>query len=147
MNEATAEVSKSIAAKPTAIWKALTDPSSLKRFFFGAEVESDWRVGRPIRMRGEYKGKPYEDKGDILTAEPNRRLSFSHWSALSGSADSPENYHVVSFDLTPQGDGTRVTLTQSNLTGGVKPADREHKAEYEKNWRMLLDGLAKVVEH
>jgi uncharacterized protein YndB with AHSA1/START domain len=146
MREAIAEVSKSIAATPDAVWRALTTPSSLKRFFFGADVESDWRVGHPIRMRGEYKGRTYEDKGDILTAEPEKRLSFSHWSALSGAADIPENYHVVSFDLAPQGKGTNVTLTQSNLVGGAKPSDREHKAEYEKNWRTLLDGLAKVLE-
>jgi hypothetical protein len=61
---------------------------------------------------------------------------------MSGGRDAPENYHVVTFELTPQGDETAVTLTQSNLTGGVKPSDREHRADYEKNWRAVLDGLA-----
>ena len=39
----------------------------------------------------------------------------------------------------------KVTLTQSNLTCGVKASDVEHRAEYEKNWAMVLDGLAKAV--
>ena len=63
-----------------------------------------------------------------------------------GRADRPENYHVVTFDLVPERDGTTVSLTQSNLSGGTKPSDRENRAEYEKNWRSVLDGLAKVVE-
>ena len=146
MNEATAQVSKTIAAPPAEIWRALTSPEKLKKYFFGADVESSWRVGDPIHMRGEFKGKSYEDKGEILAAESGKRLAFSHWSALSGAADRPENYHVVTFDLAPNRDGTTVSLTQSNLTGGVKPADRENRAEYEKNWRSVLDGLAKVLD-
>jgi uncharacterized protein YndB with AHSA1/START domain len=117
----------------------------LKKYFFGAEVESDWKVGHAIRMRGETKGQPYEDKGEILTAVPEKRLSFSHWSPLSGEPDEPENYHVVTFDLKPERAGTTVSLTQSNLTGGVRPSDLAHQADYEKNWSDVLDGLAKVV--
>jgi len=40
-----------------------------------------------------------------------------------------------------------VTLTQSNLTGGVRPSDVEHRADYEKTWSTLLDGLDKAVAH
>jgi hypothetical protein len=35
-------------------------------------------------------------------------------------------------------------LSQANLTGGVRPSDVEHRADYEKNWSRLLDGLAKL---
>jgi uncharacterized protein YndB with AHSA1/START domain len=95
-------------------------------------------------MRGEYSGKRYEDKGEILVAEPNRQLAFSHWSAMSGAPDVPENYHVVTIDLVPKAQGTEVTLTQSNLLGDARPSDVEHKADYEKNWRMVLAGLSKL---
>ncbi len=52
MTQATAQVSQVIDAEPSTIWKALTDPKKLKSFFMGADVESDWRVGSPIRFRG-----------------------------------------------------------------------------------------------
>ncbi len=133
MNETTAEVSNTIDATPAAIWAALTDPAKLKQFFFGADVASSFRVGSPITMTGEYNGKPYADKGEILDSEREKRLSFSHWSAMSGVPDTPEQK------------GTKVTIRQSNLIGGVKPSDTEHRSEYEKNWRMVLDGLARVV--
>jgi len=124
----------------------LTTPETLKRFFFGSDVKSDWKVGDPITMSGEFNGKPYQDKGKILVAEPEQKLDFSHWSALSGAPDSPDNYHVVSFELVPHGKDTIVTLTHSNLNGEIRPSDHEHRADYEKNWQGVLDGLARVFD-
>ena len=147
VQQPTARVDKVIAASAPDIWTALTTPSALKQFFFGAEVITDWKVGSPIRMKGEFKGKTYEDKGDIVTFDPPRQLSFSHWSAMSGQPDTPANYHLVTFDLAPEGAATHVTLSQANLTGGVTASDIEHRAEYEKNWTSVLDGLAKVSMH
>jgi uncharacterized protein YndB with AHSA1/START domain len=145
MTEATAQVSKTIAAPREKVWKALTTPKTMKSFFFGADVETDWRVGRLIRFRGEFKGKAYEDKGEIQTFEPEKQLSFSHWSALSGDPDMPEHYHLVTFDLESQGKTTKVTLTQANLTGGVRDSDINHRKDFEKNWTMVLEGLDKAV--
>ena len=147
MSEPTAQVSRVVAAPADEVWTALTTPETVKRFFMGADVTSDFRVGSPIRFKGEFKGKSYEDKGEILEAEPRRRLSFSHYSAMSGAPDAPENYHVVTFELQPDRDSTKVTLTQSNLKGGVKPSDVEHRQDYEKNWAGVLDGLNQAVTH
>lgn len=146
MTEPTAQVSKVIDATADEIWRALTTPKIMKSYFLGADISSDFQVGSPITFRGQFKGKSYEDKGSIQTVEPGRRLSFSHYSPLAGLADDPENYHTVAFDLAPVKGGTRVTLTQANLLGGVKPSDLEHRAEYEKNWMSVLEGLRKTVE-
>ena len=145
MPQATARVSKTIAASPGEIWKALTSRETLKTFFFGADVETDWHVGHPIRFRGAFKGKAYVDKGEIQRIESRRHRSFSHWSALAGDPDTPEHYHLVSFDLEPQGEATEVTLTQANLMGGIKESDIKHRAEYEENWRAVLEGLERAV--
>lgn len=144
MNEVTAQVEKVINASPGQVWKSLTTPEDLKKFFFGADVESSWEMGGPIRLKGEYKGRAYEDKGEILRAEVPHVLSFSQWSSLSGQPDMNENYHVLTFTLAPAGEKTRITLSQANLVGGAKPSDLEHRADYEKNWNMVLDGLAKL---
>ena len=143
----TAQVCKTLDAPADAIWQALTTPGTVGGLFMGAQVTSDFRVGSPIRFRGEFKGKAYEDKGQILVADPGRRLSFSHYSGMSGAPDTPDNYHVVTFELQPDEDATRVTLTQSNLTGEIKPSDVQHKADYEKTWTAVLDGLSKAVAH
>jgi len=141
----TAQVHRLIAASAPQVWAALTTPATLKQFFFGADVVTDWKVGSPIRMAGEFNGNPCEDKGDIVTFEPPRQLSFSHWSALSGQAGAAENSHLVTFDLVPDGDATNVTLSQSNLSGGVTASDIEYRADHEKRWASVLDGLAMVL--
>ena len=146
MSEPTAQVSKVMHASPEQIWSALTDPKTMKAYFLGADIDADWRVGGAIHFRGKFKDKPYEDKGWIQTFAPQKRLAFSHFSPLTGKADVPENYHLVSFDLLPVPGGTKVILTQSNLKGGITASDRAQRGEFEKNWQTVLTGLSQVVE-
>ena len=42
----------------------------------GADVESDFKVGSPITFRGEFKGKTYQDKGEIKAATRGKRLEL-----------------------------------------------------------------------
>lgn len=145
MSEATAQVSRLIKAAPAAIYRALTSPELMNAFFLGADVESTFEVGDPIAFKGAFNGEPYEDKGEILANDPPTRLSFSHFSPLTGAADAPENYHTVTFDLTPAGTATEVTLTQGNLLGGVTASDVKMRGEFEKNWATLLERLDAAV--
>jgi len=139
------QVRTTVNAPPSAVWKALTTLSTLKQFFFGSDISTDWRIGSPISFRGSWKGKPYEDKGSVQTFDRDRRLAFTHWSPLSGMEDKPENYHVVSFDLRPVNGGTEVVLTQTNQND-AEPLTPENRQEYAKNWTKVLDGLRKAVE-
>ncbi len=146
MTEPVVQVSKTIDAPAEAVWRALTTPAKLKTYFMGAEVESDWQIGHPIRFRGEYEGKAYEDHGEIRSFEPNRRLAFSHFSPLSGAEDAPENYNLITIDLSPQGGQTAVTLSQSKLTGGSGPSDPSQREQFAANWRKVLDGLGRAAQ-
>jgi hypothetical protein len=112
----------------------------------GATVKTDWQVGHPITFTGTWNDKPFEDKGEILSFEPEQEMSYSHWSPLSGAADVPDNYHVVHIALEDSMVGTKVTLEQSNLEGGATEADRASRDDYEKNWATVLQGLKKVSE-
>jgi hypothetical protein len=48
-------------------------PEIIARYFFGSTVLTDWQPGSPVLWQGEYQGRPYQDKGRILEAEPGRR--------------------------------------------------------------------------
>jgi len=147
MPEPTAQVFATIEAPPGEVWLVLTDPANIERYFFGAKVETDWREGSEIKFKGDWKGQAYEDKGEIIEVDPGRRLVYSHWSPLQGEPDDPDYYHLVAIDLSPLGeDATEVMLTQSNLNHEPTDADREKQAEFETNWRMMLDGLKQTVE-
>ena len=122
------------------VWDALVDPAMIKQYMFGTNVVSDWHKGAPIVWKGEWKGKPYEDKGEILELKPGHVLRYSHFSPLSGQPDVPENYHTVTIELSRAGAGTTVTLSQDNN------ATEEERQHSEQNWGMMLDSLKKFLE-
>ena len=136
----TAEASVTINAPAAKVWEAFTTPRLLKQIFFGAEVITDWKVGSSIIYKGEWEGKPYEDKGIILQFEPEKLLVTTHWSPLSSVPDIPENYHKVSYKLSGKGNSTKLTITQDNN------ASEDEKMHSEQNWKMMLDGVKKLLE-
>jgi uncharacterized protein YndB with AHSA1/START domain len=129
-----------IDAAPAAVWDALINPDKIKKYLFGTQVISEWKVGSSIIYKGEWEGKSYHDKGEILKLVPEKTFQSTYWSSMSGTEDSPENYVTVTYNLAPEGDGTLVTLLQDNC----KTA--EQQKHLEENWGMVLDGLKNVVE-
>ena len=69
-----------IDAPKSRVWDALTDAAAAKQYMFGADVRSDWNVGSSITWSGEFKGQAFQDKGEVLQAEPGRLLQYSHFS-------------------------------------------------------------------
>jgi uncharacterized protein YndB with AHSA1/START domain len=136
----TATASAVVNARPAAIWAVITDPAQLGQAFFGAQIDTDWRVGSAITYRGEWQGKRFEDKGEIVAFEPNERLQFTHFSPLSGQPDTPENYHTVTFELRPRAERTELVITQTNA------ASQEERQHSEANWAKVLDGITHAAE-
>ncbi len=136
----TAQASTSINAPTEKVWNALVKPEAIKQYMFGTNVVSDWHEKSPIVWKGEWQGKPYEDKGVILQFKPGQLIQYSHFSPLSGVPDKPENYHIVTIELSAEGNQTHVSLTQDNN------ATEEERADSEKNWGMMLAGLKQFVE-
>lgn len=129
-----------VKAPPSAVWKALTDPEMIKQYLFGTQVTTDWKVGSPITYEGVWQGKAYKDKGIILEVDPGKSLVSTYWSGMSGKADVPENFQKVAYALAPAPEGTRLTLTQSNIPS---EKERDHSLQ---NWGMVLEALRKLVE-
>ena len=127
---ATAETD--VQAPPSRVWKALTDPDEIEKYMFGSHVVTDWEPGGSIVWKGEYEGKAYEDKGEILEVVPERRLS--------GMDDVPENYHTLTYELEGQNGTTHVSLSQDNNSS---PEAAEHSRA---NWEKMLSGLKATVE-
>lgn len=135
-----AEATVTINAPAARVWEALTNSKLIKQYLFGAEVISDWKIGSPIIYRGTYQGLAYEDKGRVLMSEPEKLLLVTHWSPLSGTADLAENYHNVSYELTPENVRTHLTITQDNN------ASEEEQERNSAFWKTVLEGLKKLLE-
>lgn len=97
-----------IEATPEEVWDAMTNPEKIKVYLYGTETITDWKVGSPIIFQGEYQGKRYKDKGNVLENQPNKLLKYNYWSGFSGLEDKPENYFLVTYMIEDLGNGKTV---------------------------------------
>jgi uncharacterized protein YndB with AHSA1/START domain len=132
--------SVAIAASVDDVWRAITTPELIKQWFFGVDTETDWKQGSPIVHTGEWQGKPYVDKGEIVRIEPPHVLVHTHWSDLSGTPDSPEHYQEVTWEVSERSDGTELRISERNL-----PTD-EAKDASDQAWSMVLQNLKVMLE-
>jgi uncharacterized protein YndB with AHSA1/START domain len=135
-----ATASLDIHAPLASVWDALTTPEIVKQYFFGTNLDTDWKVGSPLYFRGEWQGKAYEDRGTVLSFEPMKSLSYNYWSGFSGLEDKPEARQIIRFQLAPSGGGVLLTIHQSNVD---TQARADHSAT---NWRSVLQALKHLLE-
>lgn len=135
-----AKVSILLDAPVSTVWKAVTDPAEVKKYFFGTDLVTEWKIGSPVYFRGEWDGKPYEDKGTVLDFQPEKMLKYDYYSSFSGKEDIPENYQIITYEIRPENDKTELTITQTNV------ATEDAKEHSEQNWNMVLQELKKLVE-
>jgi uncharacterized protein YndB with AHSA1/START domain len=137
---AVATASTDIAATPERVWAALTEPEEVSAWMHGSRLETTWEVGAPVTWTGEYDGRPYQDKGEVLAVEEPQTLSMTHYSPLMGADDVPESYHTLVYTLTPTRSGTRLQLSQDGCDSD------EQAAQFSQSWQSMLDGLGRHVE-
>ncbi|MBP7556083.1 MAG: SRPBCC domain-containing protein [Chitinophagaceae bacterium] len=109
MNTAPFTIERLINAPVKKVWDALTDKTQMKEWYFDL---SEFRAepGFEFSFYGQgQKGEHYLHLCKVLTAEPLKKLSYSwQYKDLPG-------YSVVTFELQPEGDRTRVKLTHEGL--------------------------------
>ncbi len=137
MTEPLITVETTVKADASAVWDTLTQKKSA--MFLGADVDTDWREGSPMKLSGEFHGKAFHDHGEIRAAEPMRHLAFTHFSG-----NQAENGNLVDIRLEPNGDSTKIRLSQTPLSG-ERPGEAKI-AEFRKNWGMMLNALKQEAE-
>jgi uncharacterized protein YndB with AHSA1/START domain len=105
------ESSVLIHASAQSIWDVLTDPDKIKRYLFGSEVSTDWKVGSPVTFSrdrvhsGAAPGnQPIVDKGQILAIKKNELLQYTYFSSQEGYEEKPENHTVITWTLRKEND-------------------------------------------
>ena len=133
-------INTTVNAPISTVWDALTNPVSVKKWFFGTDLKTTWEIGTPILWSGEWEGKPYEDKGIVLAYEHEKYAKYNYWSSFSGKEDIPENYANISYQVTDNEGKTTLILTQD----GFK--NQEAMAHSEANWIAMIDEMKKLIE-
>jgi uncharacterized protein YndB with AHSA1/START domain len=121
------------------VWNALTVPDLTRRYFFGCEAVSDWKVGSPLLYRMEHEGQEVVPvHGVVRAVEEPRYLEATCIAA--GCEGQPNAETVVTYTLTPKGGGTELAVTQGEF------ADDGRRAEHESSWDHVLSGLKSLLE-
>ena len=99
-----AEVSVEIAAKPSTVWRCVTEGDLLSRWL-GARVEFDPVVGKPVRIHFERWRTRVE--GEVVEVMPGKRIAFT-WGVAEGkqTASMPPGSTRVTITLAPSKAGT-----------------------------------------
>jgi uncharacterized protein YndB with AHSA1/START domain len=135
----TAKASITINVPASDVWNALTDPAVIKQYMFGTDTTSDWKKGSSVVYRGEWEGKPYEDRGTILEIEPEKSIVMDYYSSFSPDTDTAKNRRI-SYALESNGHTTTLTVTQGNNP------DKASAEESTNNWQYILQTMKQLLE-
>ena len=137
-----------INASVAKVWDALVNPEQTKKYMFGCETVSDWKVGSPLLWRGEYEGKEMVFvKGAIVDIKPGKFLAYTTIDPNSTIDDLSENYLTVTYDLSVENGQTLFTVTQGDYSK-VGEGERRYTEAYNngEGWNPILVQIKKLVE-
>ena len=132
MTDLTLTVERVIAAPPEDVFKAWLDPETLRKFMTPEasmsvpRASTDPREGGRFAIIMEAGGQELPHSVTYTPIDPHKRIAFT-WE----SAWSPDD-SLVELDFTPQGDGTKVTLTHTRFL------DEERRDNHERGWTEIL---------
>jgi uncharacterized protein YndB with AHSA1/START domain len=122
---------------PAEVFAAWTDAETLRTFMCPGDstaerIELDARAGGRFRIVMRESGRDLDHRGEYLVFEPGQRLVFTWASDATGRRDT-----LVTIELTPHEDGTRLVLVHEGLPDDV--LGRRH----EWGWTSVLEKLGR----
>lgn len=131
METAPFTIERTFQAPVEKVWQAITDKSQMREWYFDlAEFRPE--VGFEFQFYGGSEEEQYLHKCKVLTVEVNRRLAYS-WVY-----DKYEGYSVVTFELFPEGTGTRLKLTHEGLDSFPKNNKDFARSSFEAGWTEIV---------
>jgi uncharacterized protein YndB with AHSA1/START domain len=137
MSERTIELTRQIEARPAAIFRALTEPAELDRWWT-TRSSSDARTGGSFSYGFEFEdeSRNHTYEGTYRALAENERISYP-WRAGVGET-------TVDVRLQPAGNGTTLTLRHSGWPEG---ADGDEAVQlHEQGWSFFLDNLVAYLD-
>jgi uncharacterized protein YndB with AHSA1/START domain len=132
-------IERTYSAPVEVVWKAITNPDDMKRWYF-ALVNFKPEVGCEFSFVVAHEGVTYDHRCKVTEVIPLRKIAYT-WRYEGQPGDS-----LVTWELFPEGGGTRLRLTHEGLeTFPALPAYA--RKNFEEGWtdflgRMLPDFLA-----
>ena len=117
------------------VWQAITDRYDMKNWYFEVP-EFKPEVGTEFTFKGENEGRVYIHHCKVMEVIPGRKLKHS-WAY-----EGYEGMSYVTFELTPEGDQTRIRLTHEGLETFPQLPDFKRE-NFNEGWTMIIGTLLK----
>lgn len=114
------------------VWQALTDPEKVRQWYFDipgfkAEVGFEFEF-----TAGETGGKQYRHLCRITEVIPEKKLAYTwRYDGYPGNSE-------VSFELAPEDNGTKVTITHSGLETFPQDSSSFKRESFNEGWTYFL---------
>lgn len=128
-----------IKTMPEALWKALTSPEFTRQYWFGIDVECDWKIGSTLRF---VKAGGAVMQGQVLAFNPFSFLAYTfHDEMHEDSAHEPPTQ--VKFEIEPEAgtETVRLIVTHSDFVENSR-----HFEYISGGWPAVLSGLKSFLE-
>jgi len=144
-------VERHIAAPPARVWQIITDRITewwCPKPWTTTIGKLEWRQGGAFHLvmrgpAGEADCQGEDDLGGVLLEyEPGRRFIFT--DALSEGWHPRDPFLVGSFEIEPDGDGTRYRASARHWT--AEAVEQHRKMGFEQGWGAVADQLAALAE-
>ena len=119
------------------VFQALTDGDATRAYWFGYRIESDWKVGGPLRFYNPEGQLVHDDK--LLACDPPATLSYG-WKPLQKGFEG-ETESRVTFTLEQLKGQTRLTVTHDEFDDGS-----EIFGMISKGWPAVLSSMKSFLE-
>ncbi|MCB0686620.1 MAG: SRPBCC domain-containing protein [Saprospiraceae bacterium] len=135
----------SIKAPTGTVWELLTDPEMTKLYMYGCEVICTWQPGAEMLWKGSTDDRVYV-KGNLVSLEPGKHLSYTVIDPNGDFADIPENYLTVTYDLSGDQNDTILRVTQGDYSKVEKGAERYKDSAEAGGWQSVLEKIKEIAE-
>jgi uncharacterized protein YndB with AHSA1/START domain len=128
-----------IKTTPEKLWAALTDPATMKKYWFGATITTDWKVGSPWQI--ELPDGRLADTGEIVECDPPRRIVIGKWQNRFVPEAMAAGPSRCTMDIEAVDDAVKLTITHVSETdsdGLIKGVSG--------GWPRILSNLKSLLE-
>jgi uncharacterized protein YndB with AHSA1/START domain len=127
-----------IRTTPEELWTALTTPGFMKKYWFGMNFETDWKVGSPWKLI--FPDGRVADTGEIVEIEKPKRLVFT-WRNQFRPDFHEEGEARCVIEIEPAGEVVKLTITHE-----MDKPDSKLIVGVSIGWPKILSSLKTLLE-
>ena len=127
-----------IRTTPEKLWAALTTPDFMKKYWFGMNIDTDWKTGSPWKLA--FPDGRVADAGEIVEIDKPKRLVLK-WRNQFRPELHEEGYAHCVMEIEPAGEVVKLTITHE-----IDMPDSKLIGAVSVGWPKILASLKTLLE-